>query len=66
MRHDDYGYNDEMAVVASNCKEFIRNRDMNYFSMETYKSCENCRHFTSDFKCRLNKSNDILFNMNWK
>lgn len=67
MRHEDYNYNDEMAVVASHCKHFIRNReDVNYFSMETYQSCENCRNFTTDYKCRLNKANDILFHMNWE
>lgn len=66
MEHDDYNYNDEMAIVASNCKGFVKNGDTNYFNMETYKSCENCRNFTTDYRCRLNRSNQILFNMNWK
>lgn len=62
--HLEHDYNDEMCFVASNCRNFSKRRNVNSFSMSTYKSCENCSNFTSDYKCKLNQSDSILFRMN--
>lgn len=61
--NDDYNYNDEMCTVASNCNNFSKRRDVNSFSMATYKSCENCGHFTADYRCNLKNNENILFRM---
>lgn len=63
VRNDEYEYNDEMCSVASACKNFSKRRSVNSFSMSTYKSCENCRHFTTNNRCGLNQSERILFRM---
>lgn len=60
----DYDFNDEMCLVASNCKYFSKARNVNSFNMTTYTSCENCRHFTSDYRCGLKNSDRILFKVN--
>lgn len=63
-REYEYNYDDEMCSVASNCKNFIKKRDINTFNMSNYKSCENCSNFTSDYRCKLNKTDNILFRLN--
>ncbi len=64
MFEHEYDYNDEMCTVASHCKNFLKRKNINSFSMSDYKSCENCINFSPDYRCTLSQADNILFKMN--
>ncbi|GAB1476084.1 hypothetical protein MASR2M70_09160 [Bacillota bacterium] len=49
----DYDLSDDMLSPMSECRRFLRRRDVNSFNMTNYMSCENCRHMTADYRCSL-------------
>lgn len=63
-RFDDFyeenRYGDDMTAVASHCSRFSRRHDFNMFSMNTYQSCENCRHLSSDDQCVVKAQHQIF------
>jgi len=49
----DFDFSDDMLNPMTDCRHFARRRDVNTFNMTNYMSCENCRHFTADYRCSL-------------
>lgn len=41
----------DMNVVFAPCRKFSRRHDFDVFSMSSYMSCENCRHFNGENQC---------------
>lgn len=42
---------DNMNVVSSSCRKFLRKYDVEIINMSDYTSCENCRHLNGDNQC---------------
>lgn len=56
---------EQLRKVATHCDEYNMKEDFSVelssdFSVEDIKSCENCIHFTRDYKCDIDLVDKVL------
>ncbi|QEK13115.1 hypothetical protein FQB35_12735 [Crassaminicella thermophila] len=54
----------QLQAVAANCSQFQSVEEGAFTSsVQSSRTCENCKHFTKDNKCDINLVDEILENL---